>query len=738
MAMTRRALSLLLALSVLAVGTTVIRAQDDDEDVLADIPPLVELEEPEAADPSELTVPELWEQSLFYLRTANADAALSHIQAILNRAPEPQQMYDLSLQPPTAMTQLARGSNLPGLAEPIEKLRALIKTGYQQRRSDPERINRAIELLAGDMDNYTAGRNRLLTSGEYAVPYLIQTLMDPDISRTLRARVVNIFAAIGKDAVRPLSVSLQTGDPKLQEIFANALGQIEYPHAAPRLAELMTRDGVLPQVVEAARLALVRCAGEKALGKSPAELYYQLAEKYYYRAESLRADPRTATGNVWRWREGLGLVHIEVPRPIFCDTYAQRMARLALEHDATYYAAVPLWLSAAFNAEANLPAGQTDPLRRTTQPPARFYALASSPTYLQAVVNRALDDRNTPVASAALKALVRIIGTESLLDAKPLVEAMTYPDRDVRFFAAVTLARANPQRSFEGSQMVLPILAGALRQPGHKIVLLICEDVEQRNVLKAHLRKTGYTVVESADAAQAMAAAQKYSGADAVVLGARPAARGVFKLLRSDPRYVRLPLVIAHEVPAARQLASDEPTLEVLPEQPADEALDAAIERTIAASVGTPLSPDEANRWAIAAAEAVETLARDRNEVFEVDTVLPALRQACYREDPGVRQAAARATGALGGPDAQQAVAELANDAEAPELVRLTAYTALSDSLRRYGNDLSEGLIDDVRRVAQNDSASQAIRQAAAEAFGAMGLDSEDIVPFIRSTAGTD
>ncbi len=729
MATRRILLSLVLALAVLAPAG-LAAAQD--------LPPIDEADGPDVGDATKMNVPELWQQLLYYVRTANADAARSFATALLERDPSPTLMYQLSLRPPTVMTELSRGMHLRGMEEPIQQIRDLIEKGYQQQKADPDRIREAIEMLGGGLESYNMGRERLLESGEYAVPYLIQELMTPEVPDTLRARIVNIFPDMGKEAVRPLSAALQTSDANLQKVFADALGQIEYPHALPRLKELHEREELLPAVQSAVERAIIACGGKTALGKPAAELYYDYAKHYYYRAESLRPDPRSSTANIWRWREGLGLVHVAVPRQVFCDVYAKRMARLALAHNDEYYAAVPMWLSAAFNEEANLPAGQLNPLRGPEQPSAQFYALASSPEYLQDVISRALDDENTPVALAALKSLVRIIGTDRIFDARPLVASMTYPDREVRFFAAVSLAKAQPSVRFAGYQMVMPVLSGALRQPGSKVALLVCEDLEQRNLLKAQLRDAGYTVVEDEDVGKAMAKAQPYAGADVAVVGARPAAKRVLDAVRSDPRYVRLPLVVANESPSIDELTQDDETVASVANEPDAEDLDAAVTRTIRASVGRPLSPDEADRWAVAAAEAVQALGRSDSKIYDLSYVLPALSQALGSDSAAVRKAAAHALGAIDNTTAQQDLAEFANDGAVPEEVRLAAYAALGSSMRHYGNSLTEKQIDGVRSVATDGAESHPIRMAAAEAFGAMGLASEDIVPIIQGTAGTD
>ena len=49
---------------------------------------------------------------------------------------------------------------------------------------------------------------------------------------------------------------------------------------------------------------------------------------------------------------------------------------------------------------------------------------------------------------------------------QPLVKAMVYPDRQVRYLAAVTLAKSLPDTKFTGMDLVAPVLNEALPDRG--------------------------------------------------------------------------------------------------------------------------------------------------------------------------------------------------------------------------------------------------------------------------------
>jgi HEAT repeat protein len=474
-----RTLSVIAVTAMILTGSLWVFAQDD-------------------SGPAGKELSDLWDDFIHYVKISRPELAQSYAQSLLDHSSEAMAIYKLYIDTDNVETHLARAERMSDEMKPlVDRLRLVIDGGYLELRADPEEIANSIELLAGGARAYARGSDRLVASGEYAMPQLIQKLMDPGTDPQLYERIVAVLPKIGRDAVRPLSVALQSGDEKLQKILAEVLTVIEYPHAVPRLRELYDDPETLPRVKGVLERTIVACGGSDALTKPLASLYYDAALDYYNRQESVQADIRYDEGIVWFWEPTLGVIYKKVPRTIFCDVYAMRLARLALHHDSHFEPAVSLWLAAAMRREIDLPAGSADPLWPAEMPPAAYYARAAGAGFAQQVLARALKDFNASLAIAAIEALAVTAGSESLVDplpggAQPLVEALTYPNRRVRYLAAVSLARALPSETFVGSPVVLNILNEALRQRGGTTALLVASDPTQNNILKDALRGAGF------------------------------------------------------------------------------------------------------------------------------------------------------------------------------------------------------------------------------------------------------
>ena len=522
-------------------------------------------------------------------------------------------------------------------------------------------------------------------------------------------------------------------------IVANTLGRLEDPIATARLKELSERPGLLPRAKEAAVGALRVCGGPEAQKKTVAELFYDLALKYYYRAESLRPDRRYDKANVWRWKKDLGLAYTPVPRAIFCDVYAMRMARLALQYDEKYYPAVSLWLSAHIRKEVDL-AGATDPIRAKDQPAAKYYALASPAVYLQHVLARAMRDKNSAVAVAAITALGETAGAMNLVKevqggAMPLVEAMTYEDRHVRFLAAWTLANAKPKDRFAGAEVVLWVLNEAIRQVGKKRALLIAADPTVRNSLKNALRGAGCEVIDEPDPVKALSAARAIGGVDVVALGTKPDPQTTVDMMRRDPSFAGVPVLMAAQGRAYRDMAARDKKMVVV--NPAADT--AAIKTALAAAAklgGAPLSPEQAGQWAVRAAQSVRMLGLTKNKVYDVDRARLALIEALGDSRDAVQIAAAQALAILPAADAQRAIVTLAVTGT-KENVRVAAFKAASESVRAFGRQTTDDQAKAVLGVVMG-KGSPELLNSAAQLLGALNLPSEQIKPLILCTEGMD
>ena len=707
--------------------------------LLAAGPALAQDDTASATEPSGPDVKQLWEDLLDYIRVANPVAARSSGQAIIESGVDPRELYRLSTETPDALTKLARGAGLEGMEPVLEGVRKIIEEGARLERKDPEQIKGWIEMLGGTIRQFQIAQRRLIWSGEYALPQMIQTLSADGTSETLKERIITVLPKIGREAVRPLSVALQTDDSSLQETLATALAEIQYAHAAPRLKELMEREGVLERTRKIARAALIACAGLDAVSKPAAELYYDTAVKYYYNQDSVAPDPRLEKANVWQWQPGLGLDYQEVPRELLGDIYAMRFTRLALRHDPSFYPAVPLWLSAYLKREADTPESG-DPMMDSDVLSAEEFALAASARFLQDVLARGLRDGNAAVASGAIDALAETTGAENLVEpvaggATSLVEALSFPQRRVRYLAALSLARAMPAETFEGSSLVVTVLQQALRQQGSRVALVVIADEDLRNRVKDAARTAGCEVLDHPDAGRAYSAAHAAAGVDLLVLTDQPDPGSAILRFRQEPEFAALPVLIVSDLGRTRDLAEEHDQVTVVTRESEDAALAAAVGDAL--QDAGAMDAEEATDWVLQTVEVVRMLGLTSNPVYDISRLESTLAELLGDERTDVRVEAARALATMPSAAAQQAIAGLANDPAADQDVRIAAYGSLSDSVRRHGNLLTEALAAQVVDVVTS-KPDPALRTAAARVMGALSLPSEQVEALIPPTDAID
>jgi len=678
-----------------------------------------------------MTLAQKWKDFIHYVNIGKADMARSFGLAILESQAEPREIYRLSNKTPDINEVLARGVRLEGMADVIRRIEKMIQDGFLAEAANPEEIAKSITLLGGTLQQFGIGRDRLKISGEYAIPQLLQKLGAPDTPSLLRERIVAVMPTLGLVAVRGYSIALQTPNPAVQEALANALRRIGYPLAAPRLKQLAENKDALPRVRNAALAALKDCVGEEQSNKSLSEICYDMAEKYYHRAESLRPDPRYDKANAWTWSADKGLGFAPVPRQILCDIYAMRMARLALQADPTSSKALSLWLAAGLKRQADLPAGAADPLKGRGD--ATYYALAAGPRFLMDVLDRGLIENDAPVALGAIEALAQTGGANNLVEPikggiQPLVKALSFPSRQVRFLAAAALADSLPSKDFDGSAFVMTVINEALRQKGRKTALLVTAST-QVNQLKDAILAAGYEVIAGADPAKTLAAGRNSSGIDMVVLTNNPDPGTIIETMRGDTFYKTVPVVALLQSADLRRQAKEDGRIVLLPTTADAAEIGAGVASAAGLGVGKPLTSEEADAWIIRLSKSVRMLGLTNNTVHDVSRALVALSANTQSENPAVQIAAAEALAVINLAEAQQAMAKLGCSA-APAPVRLAAFSALSESLRRFGNKVpateTKAILDVV-----NGSDPLNIRQGAAKAQGAQNLSPDRIKAMI-------
>ncbi|MFB3890414.1 MAG: hypothetical protein ACE15C_00175 [Phycisphaerae bacterium] len=682
---------------------------------------------------------DLWRDFLGYVRIGRADIALSYGQAILNKNPKPEDIYGLSLKYKDSLARMDQASRLSdSLKKIVGSLRDLMEKGYQGDRANPDQIKKAIEGLGGSLRQYEMSVDYLKLSGEFAVPQLVQKLGAKDTTAEFKQRIVNVLLATGKDDVNGLTAALMTKDQELLALVAGTLAKIGYQQPAPYMKLALERKDLVDRTRAILESSLAALAGKDAVGKSVAELAYTWAENYYRRNESLVPDPRSSTANVATWEEGLGVVYKPVPTEIFCDVMAMRLAKLALEHDPRYSAAEALWLAADFKRESELPAGAKDTTAPADMPPAKFFALATAPGILQDVLNRGLKEKNINVILGAMEALVKTQGAKSLVQpvangAQPLVEAMFYPDQRVRFMAALSLAEALPDKAFSGSDAVVSVLNEALRQTARKTALLVVAEENVRNVLKDALRGAGYEVNDQPDAVKAIAAVRAAGGVNVVVVGGKSAGE-IVPALRRDVTLATMPVVVVTDDAAVAGQFKNDPLAVVV--GTGGNVADAAA-KAAAAGAGPALAPEQAVAWAVRAANAARLLSITSNTVYDLKRIQPALIEALNNTSPEVQLAAAEALAVMSSAEAQRAVAGLTLKADLPEKNRIELLRVLTESVRRFGNQLTDPQIKGIYDLVVGTGA-EPLRVAAAQAYGSLNLPGEKGKSLILQPGGKE
>lgn len=164
-----------------------------------------------------------------------------------------------------------------GIADSLKPLWQQIQDKRQEalteRSRDVDRIRADIMALGEGRTKEFLAIQRLKATGQFAAPYYLETLMDPD-NRRLKPRVVNAMIEVGSELAYPLAVAMPGLPPATQVTIANVLGEIGYPEALPYLkqvTELETNTNV-KAACQAAFSKIAESAGVDASGTA-AELY---------------------------------------------------------------------------------------------------------------------------------------------------------------------------------------------------------------------------------------------------------------------------------------------------------------------------------------------------------------------------------------------------------------------------------------------------------------------------------
>jgi hypothetical protein len=678
------------------------------------------------ASPTTIAAENFWH----YAKIAKYDLAVAEGQKILDSNAPPAEILSAfeaaaADRSDELFDTLFKWLNVDPMKEVTQKLIAKLKEGQGSHITDPKWIMQQVSDLSINERAFDRAISNLRESGEFAAPIMIDVLRDPN-KKNLHSQTRRGLKILGRQVLNPLVAVLETKDHQTLITVMGILSEIGYDAAAPYISRVISSKQPGMEEVQAAGMRDLSQLGVDSQTQKPFDLFYDLAEKFYYNNASIVPDPRFPDAHIWYWDDAKGLTQKDVPPQIFSDIMSMRCTEYALKIDASHGEAVSLWLAANNKREADLPEGKTDITHEG--PDSHYYNVALGTQYCNTVLSRALRDRNAPVALRVVKSLQEIIGQSNMFQGapegkEPIVAAMQLPDRPVRFEAAMTLAAALPQQPFLGQELVVPTLAEAISSTGRPNVVIVSGDLNTANAIKEAL-KDAVKADTASDPQSATAAAGRLPSVDVLVVDTRnnkdtdavlagPRVKGVSKLL-----------IVENKASPYVAVEIDNPLVNTLvagTAAPDAAALTAAIGKARSRSGSAPMTDAISEGYAQRAANLLERLAISRGQILDVSVASSALIRAL--EDPRIEIAktSSAVLALIPGKEAQVAIAIKSLDEKAGDDLKIATFKSLAKSAKFWGNLLDADTTDALQKVVETHANLQ-VRAAAAEAQGALNL----------------
>jgi CheY-like chemotaxis protein len=639
-------------------------------------------------------------------------------------------------------------SGTPELSDVAKKMLSVTLLGVEAKKKDGQRIQTQLIRLGKNIRGYELGLRELKYSGQYVVPYALGILAD-ESKTALHDPIKRALLEINRPVLYPLILGLNTDTESVRLVVIELLGNLGYRMALPALKVLVEEGGTSDAVKQAASGAIVKIAGQQALGMSARQLHFDLAQLLYYDQEfkSFRVDPRRPSTDVWSWVPGSGVEYRPAPTQAVNEIMAAHAAEAGLKVAPKSPELVALWLSIRAQMKDELSdAGGKNPWDPANIPTTEFFLRAAGQQYLFDVLDRALKDDRVRVARQAIWALEEVanegyLGATALDSGSPLIRALAYPDRMVRFDAAFAIASVGPKKDFLHADRVVPVLAEAVNLESGQGVLII--DANQNNVnrLKGEFRKAGWNVADATNGNEGISAGRGMARLDGVLLSANVENVNyveVVQQLRNRFATAMVPIIILSaeaepvmfsqlkantkyiaQAPAAATMVQLAQRIQVLQEEAGSVALAAKASKSIS----------------LRAAQALRYVAT-ADLAFGAKPARGALMAAAAGENEDLAVAAMAALVQMPDQEIQQHLAAIAMTEGASDRVQIAALHGVAQMARHIGNGLQTATVTALRtRVGNLPKAKNAVKDAIGRALGALDLDPAQASEFILEHA---
>ena len=688
---------------------------------------------------------QLWTDAIYYIKIGRMDLGQANLQAFLDRNPEPLDVLKLAEQDPSGeqvLIKLQSNKELGDLAARVLELRG---QGWQDTRRDTDRIAAEIERLGGSPRAQFHALTRLQESGEFAVPVMVEYFANSE-KVSLHGKIIDALVQMGPSVIQGLVVAVQHADNQAKLLIIETLARLDYPQVLPYLKQLAQDQGMPENVRNAAAGAIEQISLRNPRYRSDASaaaLFYQLAQRYYYRDSAVVAgvpqtglvpDVRADQPNIWLWRDGK-LVDQPVPWEIYYELMAMRMSRRALQLDGSLNDALTLWLMANCKRELRLSEQVTDPLHGPEFPDCGYFLRTAGTFYCLSGLDRTLADNDVAVALKMLEALTDVAAGNDILrmmgDRQPIVAALNSPNQLVRLWSALALGWSAPGEVYPTVDRVVPLLGKVLVGPEMPLAVVTAAEKTQVDQVTPTLEKLGYEVAafESVDAWQ-NALADLKPRVEAVLIDYGLPIPGVSQVvgrMEQDPLLRSVPTVVmtaADTLEEARSTLQEAPQVAVVAGVP-DEAMLEGRLVYLRQQLGREIaSPEQARAMAILAAKGLGRLAAMELKNYQVARAGEALSQCAAGDDWELAYECGKVLAMLSQPELQQGLASAAlGRGENEQKIQMLAL--LRTSVRKHGSRLTAEQISQLQGIVFKETAEN-LRNAAAAVVGALNLPPEE------------
>lgn len=655
-------------------------------------------------------------------------------------------------------------------------------------------INEYIEALkSDDVAKRKYALYHIKNIGPHAVKYLLPALGD-EKELTFRSTIILTLVEMGMDASNALIEALDSKSDLMRKNAAVTLGHIGDERAIPALKKLYENPNenldIKKEVNESLQKITKKTMDELRTAK---EYYFELAEKYYYSVPSV-IPTFQYTYLIWKWKVDVDkLTQREVPSFAYGNQLAEEACFDALELDPNYERVWPLLISiyiaqylqgreALEIAEKRRNEGEIetvmyDDLKKKLSDLKQFNVLSNMTgrKYLYQALTRALEDGKVLVARACIN-LIRELGKYDELpplpqgikseeeikklseikisdeDKKkyfgyPLIDALAYDDKMVRYTAANAMVHMNPLDKRLGMGLVIPHIIKALGEESvHTALVIYDQPIEDDRAFINKFRKTLFSLnvfpIIATSGNEGLIRAKGFPSVDVIFLRSKianqvyfteeatkkPVVETIFDALKADIRTKTIPIYLIcrteKDSDANRGIYTDKvDTYMTIDFNKLD--LQNWLNTTFYQEEVKTKSKERADELARIAAEAIAEIT-PTNTLYPYRDTIPALIKTLdpqiLRRD-FIRLPCIKALGKFGDVQAFDILAKLLNDRTNTREIRLACAKSISEIFRQTHTIPTQDIFD-ILKNNLNDSEFE-IQVAVSEALGNSKLTNE-------------